>query len=214
MEQRPLRLGDHVDDYCPRERRITNHVIAAIVGDTIKQTRCTTCDADHVYREGRAPRRRKKEPAAELFDQVLQNAGGVPAIAKPANEPAPDARPEPAVNGGPAHAAAPAEESPAESPANGQPPGPRHDEVWSGHRPLIRATLPRTENDQPPPRPIPEFTMHQRHGRGGHGFRQGNQWASRNGGQGGGQHDRNGFRGPGQGHGQGRPRRHGKKRPR
>ena len=25
MEQRPLRLGDLVDDYCPRERRVTNH---------------------------------------------------------------------------------------------------------------------------------------------------------------------------------------------
>ena len=25
MEQRPLRLGDILDDYCPRERRVTNH---------------------------------------------------------------------------------------------------------------------------------------------------------------------------------------------
>src|SRR5262245_61791875 len=30
MEQRPLRLGDNVDDYCPRERRVTNHAIVAI----------------------------------------------------------------------------------------------------------------------------------------------------------------------------------------
>ena len=46
--------------------------------------------------------------------------------------------------------------------------------AWIGHRPLIRASLPKTENDVPPPRAIPEFTMHQRPGRGfggGRGFR-------------------------------------------
>ena len=40
MEQRRLRLGDNVDDYCPRERRITTHAIVAMVGDEVKQTRC------------------------------------------------------------------------------------------------------------------------------------------------------------------------------
>ena len=35
MEQRSLRLGDFIDDYCPRERRVTNHVIVAIVDDTL-----------------------------------------------------------------------------------------------------------------------------------------------------------------------------------
>ena len=49
----------------------------------------------------------------------------------------------------------------------------RPDEVWAAHRPLIRATLPRTEGEPPTPRPIPEFTMHQRRTRGAHAFRQG-----------------------------------------
>ena len=49
MEQRPLRLGDLVDDYCPRERRVTNHAIVAIVNDSIRQTRCTACDVEHVF---------------------------------------------------------------------------------------------------------------------------------------------------------------------
>ena len=35
MEQRPLRLGDIVDDYCPRERRLTNHAIVVMVGDEV-----------------------------------------------------------------------------------------------------------------------------------------------------------------------------------
>src|SRR5450755_2645367 len=61
MEQRPLRLGDLVDDYCPRERRVTNHAIVAIVNDGIRQTRCSTCDTEHVFKGAKAPRRRKKD---------------------------------------------------------------------------------------------------------------------------------------------------------
>ena len=30
--QRQLRLGDILDDYCPRERRVTNHAIVAMIG--------------------------------------------------------------------------------------------------------------------------------------------------------------------------------------
>ena len=61
MEQRRLRLGDILDDYCPRERRVTNHVVVAMIEDEIKQTRCSTCDAEHPYKGGKAPRRRKPE---------------------------------------------------------------------------------------------------------------------------------------------------------
>ncbi len=50
MQQRRLRLGDILDDYCPRERRITNHAVVAMIEDEVKQTRCTTCDADHEYK--------------------------------------------------------------------------------------------------------------------------------------------------------------------
>src|SRR5258706_513264 len=45
MQQRRLRLGDILDDYCPRERRITNHAVVAMIEDQVKQTRCTTCEA-------------------------------------------------------------------------------------------------------------------------------------------------------------------------
>src|SRR5918999_1806369 len=71
MEQRPLRLGDTLDDYCPRERRVTNHVVVAMIEEHVKQTRCTTCDAEHPYKGGKAPRRRKKEAPAALYKEVL-----------------------------------------------------------------------------------------------------------------------------------------------
>jgi len=206
MEQRSLRLGDIVDDYCPRERRITNHVIVALVGDSIRQTRCSTCDAEHVYKEARVPR---KKPKAEGEGAESDLAGGqlvAPRAPAPVTDPRPvlAAAPVPAAAAPPPApdvAARPSEPEPAEEPV--------HD-GWLAHRPLIRATLPRTEGDQPPPRAIPEFTMHQRQTRGSRMFRQGWQ----------GNHDGNGFRperngnvagpGPGPGQGQGRPggRRH------
>ena len=82
MEQRRLRLGDILDDYCPRERRVTNHAVVAMIEEDVKQTRCTTCDAEHAYKGGKAPRRRKKETTAALYKEVL--AGITDADAPPA----------------------------------------------------------------------------------------------------------------------------------
>lgn len=153
MEQRSLRLGDIVDDYCPRERRLTNHAIVAIVEDAIRQTRCTTCDYEHVYKQGREPRRRK--PPASLFEQVMTDMDG--AQRAPARiVVAVEAPPAPAdANSVALEATPPADTVPAA-------PLPVVEEAWPGHRTLIRATLPKTDGEPPPTRPIPEFTMHQR----------------------------------------------------
>ncbi len=67
MQQRQLRLGDVLDDYCPRERRVTNHAIVAMVGNDVKQTRCTTCDAEHEYKGGKVPAQRKKKTASSAL---------------------------------------------------------------------------------------------------------------------------------------------------
>jgi len=227
-QQRPLRLGDLVDDYCPRERRITNHAIVAIVEDAIRQTRCTACEADHVYKGGKAPVRKKtarsmEDEQAVLYDQVLANVtAGVPlpvvaaAPSPPAPAPMPAPTPQPvAVAVAVAVAAAPTDPEPA---------APVIDEGWSLNRRLIRASLPRNDSQPPPPRAIPEFTMHQRNVRGSQQFRGGGGQGNGNGngyggsgGSGGGWHDRsqgangnsNGHRGgfrpdpPSQGQGQG-----------
>src|SRR5262245_24067992 len=74
MQQRRLRLGDIVDDYCPRERRITNHAIVAMIEDEVKQTRCTTCDADHEYKQARVPPQRKKKEASALDGPFTEDA--------------------------------------------------------------------------------------------------------------------------------------------
>ena len=66
MEQRQHGLGDVLDDYCPRERRVTNHAVVALVGDEIKLTRCTTCDTEHPYKAARVPPRRQTRLVAAL----------------------------------------------------------------------------------------------------------------------------------------------------
>src|SRR6476646_10006900 len=75
MQQRQLRLGDILDDYCPRERRVTNHAVVAMIGAEVKQTRCTTCEAEHEYKQGKMPRlRRKTQTPAALAAQGLAGA--------------------------------------------------------------------------------------------------------------------------------------------
>ena len=172
MQQRQLRLGDILDDYCPRERRVTNHAVVAMVGPDVKQTRCTTCDSEHEYKHAKIPRqRRKSETPAALYSAVL--AGGPKRVShdpEPAeNEPIADTAPEMTDDAVPV-AAAP-HESIADDP-EGDGPGEhvenddndeREDDVEEGpvHRPLIRATLPRAEGQPPPTRPAPDFTIRQ-----------------------------------------------------
>jgi hypothetical protein len=172
MEQRRLRLGDILDDYCPRERRLTNHAVVAMIEEDIKQTRCTTCDAEHAYKGGKVPKRRKKETTATLFKEVLagqtsrEDAHIVaahdadedqpsPEIALPVEVAAPvDPPSEPVVDSAIEEAVAAANnDEPSEMPA----------ELEEGpvHRPLIRAQLPRIEG-QKEERRLPEFTIRQR----------------------------------------------------
>jgi hypothetical protein len=173
MEQRRLRLGDILDDYCPRERRVTNHAVVAMIEDTVKQTRCTTCDAEHPYKGGAAPRRRKKETPAALYKEVLSglsDGNAAPAVA--ASSPTlnvPDsetAAPEELLHedvSDPDLSLSPEPDREGESPASSTDEGPVH-------RPLIRATLPRPEG-QKDARPLPEFTVRHSGGRGNGNFR-------------------------------------------
>jgi hypothetical protein len=183
MQQRQLRLGDILDDYCTRERRLTNHAIVAMVGNDVKQTRCMTCDTEHEYKHAKVPRqRRKADSPAALYAQVAANApkrvnhaapptsnehdddipvgSGSEAIEDASldrDEHADDS--EVKVNLTPEDDRVVEEvEADAEEDASGR------DDEGPVHRPLIRASLPR-EGQPPPARPIPEFTIRQPGGR-------------------------------------------------
>jgi hypothetical protein len=174
MQQRRLRLGDILDDYCARERRVTNHAIVAMIEDDVKLTRCTTCDTEHEFKQGRMPTlRRKKDAVSTAYKKVLAVVTAeAPVPASPA--PAPP-REEAYVAAGVTQAAeSPSELAPIqdadpleavderEAAENGTPEGGETDEAAAGrvHRRLIRATLPRPENHSLE-RPVPEFTMRQ-----------------------------------------------------
>jgi hypothetical protein len=181
--QRQLRLGDILDDYCPRERRVTNHVIVAMVNDDIKQTRCATCDTEHEYKHAKVPRQRKKsDTPGSLYAQVL--AGGPKRVA-PEHAPG-----EGAADALDAHERHDADDTPLDDPMTDTPVAaasddehgadavqPDADDEAEGedeagrddegpvHRPLIRASLPKHDGQLPPSRPIPEFTIRQPAGR-------------------------------------------------
>jgi hypothetical protein len=164
MQQRQPRLGDVLDDYCPRERRVTNHVVVAMIGDDVKQTRCSTCDADHEYKQAKVPRvRRKTESPAALAAQGF----GVPKLHEHAGKPASQQESpitmasddtEPAAADAEQHAPAGTETAPVGADDDAEPQGVDEGPV---HRRLIRASLPRTEGQAPPTRPNPEFTIRQ-----------------------------------------------------
>jgi hypothetical protein len=175
MQQRQLRLGDILDDYCPRERRLTNHAVVAMVGEDVKQTRCTTCDAEHEYKHAKVPRqRRKSDTPAALFAHVA--AGGpkrVPHDLDPSenSESAPDTvlDTEEAVLAAPHE---PVSDEAPQAPVVVETPAEEEDvetgnDVEEGpvHRPLIRATLPRPEGQPPATRPGPDFTIRNQGGR-------------------------------------------------
>jgi len=166
MPPRQPRLGDILDDYCPRERRVTNHAVVAMIGDEIKQTRCTTCDADHEYKKAKVPaQRKKKQGAAGLYDEVLTGMPRKLAHVSPAGAgPLPTAVADDPDTREVSPELAPVPEPVAVAPAPTTGPEPlegdaaAHEDVEGPvHRPLIRATLPRPEG-QVKERPIPEFT--------------------------------------------------------
>jgi hypothetical protein len=85
------------------------------------------------------------------------------------------------------------------------------DEPWSMHRRLIRAQRPRTGNEPPPARPLPDFTIRQPGSRGGQRpwGRGGNANGANGNSANGNRHGRGGG-GQGQGGGQNRPGRGGR----
>ncbi len=90
MEPRRVRLGDVIDDYCPRCRLIMNHGVVGMIGDEVKKVRCNTCLSEHLYRHGQLPTSRKRA-ANKLFEEVLK---GIPGSTEPAAPPKPEPPPQ------------------------------------------------------------------------------------------------------------------------
>lgn len=172
MQQRQPRLGDILDDYCPRERRLTNHAVVAMIGEDIRLTRCTTCDSEHDYKHARMPRLRKKNelvggpaiilptpkrivheaavPVALAVSTQLEE--GLPELSEPVFEILPVAAAQASLENNDTFG------NVIERPAV---------EEGPVHRQLIRAQLPKHDGQAPTGRQTPDFTIRQPTGRPG-----------------------------------------------
>ena len=56
---RDSRLGDVIDDFCVKCRRLTNHSIVSLLDGKAAKVRCRTCYSDHDYRNEQAPPSKK-----------------------------------------------------------------------------------------------------------------------------------------------------------
>jgi len=234
MQQRRVRLGDVLDDYCSRERRITNHAVVAMIEDEVKQTRCTTCDAEHEYKHAKVPAPRRKKPVAAAA-LVSAEATESPTLMSDDEENVEEMIDDPPVPPSSLEAAKESEAPEVAGVVDDEPSAEGTEDEWV-HRPLIRATLPRPEGQTPERKPT-DFTIRQNSGRfdgerngnkprgnrpgrhaqgqgqgqsrfGGGGSRQGSGYGSRQGGgQQGGNQQRHGGNRPGPSSGQrgGRP---------
>ena len=92
MADRTPRLGDVIDDYCPRCRLLLNHDVTSLYDDQAAKVTCRTCHNTHDYRHAQVPPKRKsakKEDKQSLLQQVLAS------MPKPPEPPAPPAEARP-----------------------------------------------------------------------------------------------------------------------
>ena len=61
-----LRLGDDIDDFCIKCKRISNHLIVSLMDGAAAKVRCRSCYSEHDFRHEQVPPSKK-----ELKKQAL-----------------------------------------------------------------------------------------------------------------------------------------------
>ena len=95
---RDIRLGDDIDDYCVRCKRIMNHNVVSVMNNEPAKVRCRTCHSDHDYRHEQPPPPKVDARKAALFDEVLKKVdpetepSEAAAAAAPGDPPKPKAK--------------------------------------------------------------------------------------------------------------------------
>jgi Zn-finger nucleic acid-binding protein len=93
VAERIPRLGDVIDDYCPRCRLLLNHDVTSLYGGEVAKVTCRTCHDTHDYRHAQVPAKRKskKDEKQSLVEQVLAS---MPKPPEPPSPPSTDVRPK------------------------------------------------------------------------------------------------------------------------
>ena len=75
------RLGDDIDDFCVKCKRVMNHLVVSLLNDEPAKVRCRTCHGDHDFRHEQAPPPKIDARKAALIQQALEKAALAPALA-------------------------------------------------------------------------------------------------------------------------------------
>ncbi len=74
------RLGDAIDDFCIKCKRISNHLVVSLMDSAAAKVRCRSCYNEHDFRYEQAPPSKKElKKQAELAAEALsleKSAGG------------------------------------------------------------------------------------------------------------------------------------------
>jgi hypothetical protein len=71
---REPRLGDDIDDYCVRCKRVMNHSVVSVINAEPAKVRCRICHSDHDFRHEQAPPPKVDARKQALFNEVLKKA--------------------------------------------------------------------------------------------------------------------------------------------
>jgi hypothetical protein len=69
---RDIRLGDDIDDFCVRCKRVMNHNVVSVLDGKPAKVRCRTCHSDHDFRNEQPPPPKVDARKAALFKEVLE----------------------------------------------------------------------------------------------------------------------------------------------
>ena len=69
---REPRLGDDIDDFCVRCKRVMNHNIVSVLQGAPAKVRCRTCHSDHDFRNEQPPPPKVDLKKQALFNEVLK----------------------------------------------------------------------------------------------------------------------------------------------
>lgn len=69
---REPRLGDDIDDFCVRCKRVMNHAVVSVVNGEAAKVRCKTCHSDHDFRHEQPPPPKVDLRKQALFTEVLK----------------------------------------------------------------------------------------------------------------------------------------------
>jgi len=78
---REPRLGDDIDDYCVRCKRVMNHAVVSVLNAVPAKVRCRTCHSDHDFRHEQPPPPKVDARKQALFNEVLKKVSPADPVA-------------------------------------------------------------------------------------------------------------------------------------